>query len=76
MSKIVVNNKRSIPVGKTQVNFNIDNQILEKVKNLAFWENATHSDIYNRSVLKFIELYEKKNGKIKNLPMGKGFDNL
>lgn len=69
-----VYNKRRIPQGKTQVNFNINNQVLEQAKNLAFWENATLSEIFNRSVAKFIELYEKKNGRIKNTPAGKGLD--
>jgi len=69
-------NKRQIPQGKTQVNFNIKNKVLEQVKNLAFWENVNHSDVYNNSVEKFIELYEKKNGKIKPIPNRKGFENL
>lgn len=75
MGKVSSNN-RSIPKGKTQVNFNIDNFILERIKDLAFWENTTHSEIYNKSVVKFIELYEKRNGKIKARPVGKGLDNL
>jgi hypothetical protein len=76
MAKLKNDNNRSIPDGKTQVNFNIANPILERVKDLAFWEGVTHSDIYNKSVTKFIELYEKKNGKIKSRPAGKGLDNL
>jgi hypothetical protein len=67
-------NNRSIPKDKSQVNFNIDNLLLDKTKDLAFWENASLSEIYNRSVKKFIELYEKKNGKIKPRPAGKGLD--
>jgi hypothetical protein len=70
------NGNRSIPDGKVQVNFNISSALLEQVKDLAFWENVTCSDIYNKSVLKFIELYEKKNGKIKRRLRGRGLDNL
>jgi len=69
-------NSRRIPGGKTQVNFNLSNEVLEQVKNLAFWEDATCSDIYSKSVAKFIELYEKKNGQIKPRPAGNGLDNL
>lgn len=69
--------QRVIPEGKTQVNFNIDITLLEKVKDLAFWEGGlSNSDIYNRAVEKFIELYEKKNGRIKPRPKGKGLDQL
>jgi hypothetical protein len=67
-------NNRSIPNGKTQVNFNIENAVLDKVKDLAFWEGATHSEIYNKSVVRFLELYEEKKGKIKRRPAGKGLD--
>jgi hypothetical protein len=70
------NNTRKIPKGKKQVNFNISDQLLEQIKKLAFWENSTVSEILNRAAAKFIELYEKKNGKIKNRPPGRGFDNL
>jgi hypothetical protein len=76
MDKLKNNNGRIIPLGKTQVNFNLDNTILEKVKDLAFWENVTQSDIYNKSVLKFLELYEKKHGKIKTRLVGKGLDTI
>lgn len=76
MGKTKNNNGRTIPDGKTQVNFNISNATLEKVKDLAFWENATQSDIYNRSVLKFLELYERKFGKIKARPIGKNLDTV
>lgn len=65
-------NKRSIPDGKTQVNFNIDNEALEKVRTIASVERVNNSEIYNRSVDKYLELYEKKNGKVKPLPKGKG----
>lgn len=76
MGKSKNDNGRTIPDGKTQVNFNIDNATLEKVKDLAFWENVTHSDIHNRSVAKFLELYERKHGKIKPRLIGKGLDTV
>lgn len=70
-------NQRSIPEGKKSVTFNIDLAQLERVKDLAFKEGVTDSDIYNAAVKKFIELYEKKNGKIKpRPPKGKGLEQL
>ncbi len=65
-------NKRTVPEGKTQVNFNIENNALEKVRTVAAKERVSNSDIYNLSVDKYLELYEKKNGKIKPSPKGKG----
>jgi hypothetical protein len=67
---------RTIPNGKTQVNFNICAETLEKAKNLAFWENVSLADIYNRSVVRFLELYEEKHGEIKPPPVGKGLDTV
>ncbi len=66
-------NPRTVPEGKTQVNFNISNEILEKVKVVAFVEGVTNSEIYNRATAGFIDTYEKKNGKVKPIPKGKGF---
>jgi hypothetical protein len=71
-----VGNTRKIPKGKTQVNFNISNEMLKQVKNLAYWENVTQSDVYSNSVARFIKAFEKKNGKIRPIPPRKGFDNL
>ena len=68
------NSVRSIPEGKTQVNFNLSNSILEKVRSLASQERVSNSDIYNLSVEKYLELYEKKNGKIKVKPKGSGLN--
>lgn len=60
-------NPRTIPVGKTQVNFNIRNDLLEKVKYMVYVskDRITNSDVYNEAVDKFTTAYEKKHGKIK-----------
>jgi len=56
---------RSIPEGKTQVNFNIKEETLKKVKYIAYKKDVSKSDIYNEAVEKYIENFEKKEGKIK-----------
>lgn len=65
---------RVIPKGKTQENFNIQIEILEKVKDLAHATNTSRAEVYYAALEKYIELYEKKNGKIKPRPKGKGLD--
>lgn len=62
---------RVIPVGKTQVNFNIDDAILGKVKAISFAEGVNNSELYNLAVKKFVEVYESKNGKVQ-LPKSRG----
>lgn len=67
---------RSIPEGKTQVNFNINNSNLEKIEAIAYLENANKSELYNLALERFIEAYEKKNGKIQPRPKGEGLKKL
>lgn len=67
---------RTIPQDKTQVNFIIENAILEKVRDLSFTEGVSQSEVYKAAIEKFIELYEKKHGKIKPRPKGRGLDSI
>jgi hypothetical protein len=67
---------RVIPEGTAQVNFNLKTVTLEKVKDLAFWEGVSNSEVYTRATEKYIELYEKKHGKLKARPKGKGLDSV
>jgi|GEM_PF-2846453 len=69
-------NPRTIPQGKTQVNFSIENDLLENIKNIAAQECVPNSEIFTLSVRRFIEVYEKKNGKIKPRPQRKGLQGL
>lgn len=67
---------RTIPEGKTQVNFNINNTNLEKIKSIASAEQVSNADLYNLAVEKFIEQYEKKNGKVQIREKGKGLKGI
>lgn len=58
-------NARSIPEGKTQVNFNIENTLLDKVSFIAYTDKCNKSDIYNQAVSEYVERFEETNGKIK-----------
>lgn len=69
-------NPRTIPQGKTQVNFSIENELLDNIKNIAALERVSNSELFNLAVKRFVGAYEKKNGKIKPLPQGKGLEGL
>ena len=58
-------NPRSIPEGKSQINFNITDESLKKVKYIAYKKDVPMSDIYNEAIEQYIEKFEKKEGKIK-----------
>lgn len=64
-------NPRTIPPDKSQVNFNVDAELLEKVNAIAFRESVNKTELFTLALQKFVELYEDKNGKI-NLPKNKG----
>lgn len=76
MGKSKNDSSKTLQESKTLVNFNIDNAVLEKVRDLAFWESVTLSEIYQTSVVKYLERYEEKYGQIKPRPVGKGLDSV
>jgi len=63
---------RTIPDGMRQINFNLPLEVFNKVESLAYVEGVSNSEIYNRAIIRYIELYEGKNGKLKARPKGKG----
>jgi hypothetical protein len=65
-------NPRTIPEGKTQVNFNLDINLNDKVEGIAYQEAVTKSEVLNTAVTKYVEGYEAKNGKVKARQKGKG----
>ena len=75
--KTFENSTRIVAEGKTQVNFNIDNNLLEQVRDLSYWENISNSDVYSLGTQRYIEAYVKKHGKIRPRPeKGKGLKGL
>jgi hypothetical protein len=58
-------NPRSIPEGKTQVNFNIKTSTLEKVKKLVkskLTDAETNSEVFNTATEEYLSKFEKKKG--------------
>ena len=60
-------NPRSIPDGLTQVNFNINADLLYKVKYIVLNDKKVknNSAIYNEAIEEFVARWERKNGTIK-----------
>lgn len=55
---------------------NVPSDIAEKMQSIANLEGVTYNELYNLAFVKFIEVYEAKNGKVKIRPKGKGLENL
>jgi hypothetical protein len=54
--------------GETRATFIINETVLEKIKDLAYWERVTIKEVVNTALQEAILKYEKKNGDIKTTP--------
>ena len=55
---------------------NVPFEVVDKMQAIASLEGVTYNELYNLSFVKFIEIYENKNGKVKLRPKGKGLEGL
>lgn len=53
---------------ETRATFIVNEDILEKMKALAYWDRLLIKDIINQAFEEHISRYEKKNGEIKEMP--------
>lgn len=72
--------KKTIEPGQTTVSMvgvkHVPVAVLDKLQAIASVEQVQFNEVYNLAFVKFIEAYEKANGKIKIKPKGKGLENL
>lgn len=53
---------------ETRATFIVSEDLLEKMKALAYWDRVLIKDIVNAAFEEHISRYEKKNGEIKEMP--------
>lgn len=53
---------------ETRATFIVNEDLLEKMKSLAYWDRILIKDIINQALEEHITRYEKKNGEIKAIP--------
>ena len=53
---------------ETRATFIVNEDLLEKMKSLAYWDRVLIKDIVNTAFEEHIVRYEKKNGAIKEMP--------
>ena len=49
----------------TRATFVISEELVEKVKDIAYWERALIKEVVEEAFREYVEKYEKKNGSIK-----------
>ena len=54
---------------ETRATFIVNEDLLEKMKSLAYWDRVLIKDIVNTAFEEHIARYEKKNGEIKQMPI-------
>lgn len=54
--------------GETRATFIVKEEILDKVKALAYWERLKIKDVLNTALEEYLARYEKKSGDIKPIP--------
>lgn len=53
---------------ETRATFIVNEDLLEKLKSVAYWDRALIKDVVNNAFEDYISRYEKKNGEIKEVP--------
>jgi len=53
---------------ETRATFIINEEILEKLKAIAYWDRVLIKDVINTALQETVAKYEKKNGAIKPIP--------
>lgn len=53
---------------ETRATFIVNEDLLEKLKAVAYWDRVLIKDIINQALEEHIARYEKKNGEIKEMP--------
>ena len=54
---------------ETRATFIVNEDLLEKMKSLAYWDRVLIKDIVNTAFEEHIARHEKKNGEIKQMPI-------
>lgn len=53
---------------ETRATFIINEELLEKLKAIAYWDRVLIKDVVNTALQETVAKYEKKSGKIKPIP--------
>lgn len=69
--------KKEEPLTVPQIGVkNVPVDVADKMQAIANIEGVSYNELYNLAFVKFIEVYENKNGKVKVRPKGKGLEGL
>lgn len=53
---------------ETRATFILRENLLDKIKNIAYWDSLLIKEVITNALLEYVVKYEKKNGEVKPIP--------
>ena len=66
--EITKSSQEGTKVNETRATFIINEELLEKLKAIAYWDRVLIKDVVNIALQDIVDKYEKKSGDIKPIP--------
>ena len=66
--EITKESQRGVKDDETRATFIVNEELLEKLKAIAYWERIQIKEVVNKAFSEAINKYEKKNGPVKKIP--------
>jgi hypothetical protein len=68
LKEITKSSQEGTTEGETRATFIVREDLLEKVKAVAYWERMLYKEVVNTALEEYLSRYEKKNGVVKPRP--------
>ena len=60
--------KKGLKNDETRATFIVREDLLEKLKAVAYWERLSIKDVINEALAHYVDAYERRNGDLKDVP--------
>jgi hypothetical protein len=67
--EIIKSSQEGTREGETRATFIVKEELLEKLKAVAYWERVMIKDIVNNALQEYVDAYRKKHKEIKHRPV-------
>lgn len=64
----VASTKKGLKTDETRATFIVREDLLEKLKAIAYWERLNIKDVINEALDRYVGAYERQNGELKDIP--------
>ncbi len=60
--------KKGLKIDETRATFIVREDLLEKMKAVAYWERLNIKEVINEALDRYVGAYERQNGELKEVP--------